>query len=108
MSFLSLSTVEKALSIYIMAMAVLVVFCLVRAVKGPRFTNRVVAVNVVGTMSTAMICAISALLHEDFLADVAIVYALLNFLSVVVLCQVVILHHKGRLIHMKEGKKDDN
>ncbi|MCI1930257.1 MAG: monovalent cation/H+ antiporter complex subunit F [Clostridia bacterium] len=108
MNFLSLSTVEKALSIYIMVMAALVIFCLVRAVKGPRFTNRVVAVNVIGTMATAMICALSAMLHEDFLADVAIVYALLNFISVVVLCRVVTLHHKGRLMHIKGEKKDDN
>lgn len=105
MTFSSLSFVGKALAIYIIVMAVLVIFCMIRAVKGPRFTNRVVAVNVIGTMATAMIAAISALLKEDFLADVAIVYALLNFLSVVVLCRVVTLHHKGRLKHIKEEKK---
>lgn len=108
MVFTALSLDKKLIAIFVILMAVLLLFTLVRAVKGPRFTDRVVAVNVIGTMATAILAAVSVILDEDFLADVAIVYALLNFLSVVVLCRVVILHNIRRENHLKEEKKNDN
>ena len=36
-----------------------------RAVRGPRFTDRIVAINMIGTMTTAIICILSAYLKED-------------------------------------------
>ena len=52
-----------------------------RAVRGPRFTDRIVAINMIGTMTTAIICILSAYLKESMLVDVALVYTLLSFLS---------------------------
>lgn len=67
--------------------------CMVRAMKGPRITDRVVAMNAVGTMVVMMICILSYLLEEAFLVDVAILYALINMVSVVVLCRVATERH---------------
>ena len=72
----------------------------IRAVKGPRFTDRVVAINMIGTMTTSVICILSAYLGETALVDVSLVYTLLSFLAVVILCHVVTLHHKGRLLYL--------
>lgn len=95
------------------AMAVLAIgMCLVfiRAVKGPRFTDRIVAINMIGTMTTAEICILSVFLGETSLLDVALVYTLLSFLAVVILCHVVTLHHKGRQLYLerkaKEGERE--
>ena len=61
---------------------------LIRAVLGPRFTDRIIAINMVNTMVVAMITLLSVYLQEDFLVDVALVYALLSFLMVAVLAPV--------------------
>jgi multicomponent Na+:H+ antiporter subunit F len=76
-----------------------------RAVKGPRYTDRIVAINMIGTMTTATICILAVYLNESALIDVSLVYTLLSFLAVVVMCHVVTLHHKGRLLFL--SRKDD-
>ena len=69
-------------------------FCMLRALKGPRVTDRVVAMNVIGTIIVLMICLLTYFLKEDFLIDVAILYALLNLLIVVILCRLATVRHK--------------
>ena len=51
-----------------------------RLVLGPTTPDRVVAVNVVGTAAVVVIVLLGAALDEPGLLDVALVYALLNFL----------------------------
>ena len=67
--------------------------CLIRAIKGPRIADRVIALNMIGTLVVMMICILSYLLEEAFLIDVAILYALLNMLVVVVLTRVATTRH---------------
>lgn len=75
--------------IFAMCIMTLVMFvCMVRAVLGPSITDRIVALNMIGTLVVLMICMIAYLLEETFLVDVAILYALLNMLVVVILCRV--------------------
>ena len=70
-----------------MALALLILATLVRAVLGPRFTDRIVAVNVIGTLVIAELMVLSVRLKEEFLVDIALVFALLSFLAVVVAFQ---------------------
>ena len=51
-----------------------------RVVVGPTTADRVVAVNVVGTAAVVVIALLGAALGEPGFLDVALVYALLNFL----------------------------
>ena len=67
-----------------LVLAVLMLVTLLRAILGPRFTDRMIAVNVINTMVVAELVILSVRLREDFLVDVALVYALLSFLTVVV------------------------
>ncbi len=60
-------------------------FCLLRGILGPKFTDRVVAVNMIGTKTILLIAALALLLGEPYLLDVCLIYALISFLSVVVL-----------------------
>ena len=80
--------------------------CLIRAVKGPRITDRVVALNMIGTLVVMMICILSYLLEEAFLIDVAILYALLNMLVVVVLTRVATTRHYEIHHEEMEGRDD--
>ncbi|MFC5368392.1 monovalent cation/H+ antiporter complex subunit F [Salinirubrum litoreum] len=51
-----------------------------RIVLGPTTPDRVVAVNVVGTATVVVIALVAAALDQPGYLDVALVYALLNFL----------------------------
>ncbi|MBM6828317.1 sodium:proton antiporter [Anaerotignum lactatifermentans] len=95
------------LEISMLVLAVGIILAFVRALQGPRFTDRIVAINMIGTMTTAIICILSAYLGETSLVDVALVYTLLSFLAVVIICHVVTLHHKGRELHLKEKQEKE-
>ncbi|MCQ4937160.1 MULTISPECIES: monovalent cation/H+ antiporter complex subunit F [Anaerotignum] len=87
------------IALAILALGICVIF--IRAIIGPRFTDRIVAINMIGTMTTAIICILSVYLKEICLIDVSLVYTLLSFLAVVIICHVVSLHHKGRELFLK-------
>ncbi|KXL53328.1 putative monovalent cation/H+ antiporter subunit F [Anaerotignum neopropionicum] len=101
MSELMKMLLEVALGI--LAIGICIVF--VRAIRGPRFTDRIVAINMIGTMTTATICILSSYLNEIWLIDVSLVYTLLSFLAVVIICHVVTLHHKGRELFLNRREK---
>ncbi|MBU5626243.1 sodium:proton antiporter [Oscillibacter sp. MSJ-2] len=88
------------------AFTLLILAALIRSILGPRFTDRIVAVNVLNTMVVAVISILSVWLGEDYLVDVALVYALLSFLTVVVLSRLVLARRRrsGVKFHSKEGK----
>ena len=76
--------------------ALLILATLVRAVLGPRFTDRIVAVNVISTLVIAELVLLSVRLGADYLVDIALVFALLSFLAVVVAFQLVMSKQKKR------------
>ena len=77
-------------------LAVLILATLVRAILGPRFTDRIIAVNMINTMVVAELVILSVQMEENFLVDVALVYALLSFLTVVVASRLVIAWHRRK------------
>ena len=68
--------------------AVLLIFCLIRAVVGPRIADRLVAVNMITTMVTVMIAILAVLKDEGYLVDICLIYAMISFLAVVVLSRI--------------------
>ena len=62
------------------AFVVFAVVALYRLVAGPTPFDRVIAVNVVGTNTVIAIALVAAAYEESVFLDVALVYALLNFL----------------------------
>ncbi len=71
-------------------------FGIVRAVRGPELCDRVLGVNMVGSAVIAAILTLTAVLGEGYLADVAVVYAAVNFVSVVILNRVYVGGRGGR------------
>ncbi len=59
-----------------------------RSVRGPEVCDRVMGINMVGSAVTSTMISLISVLDEGYLADIAIIYALVNFLSVVVLRRV--------------------
>lgn len=95
---------EQAYNIFLTALlivlAVLVVLCLIRAIIGPRVADRIVAVNMMGTMVIVMIAVLALMLGEGYLVDICIIYALISFLAVVVLTKV----YMGVYLERKEAE----
>ena len=55
---------------------------LYRALRGPGIINRIIAVNVIGTKTIALILLIGTIFERvEFFVDIAFVYALINFIS---------------------------
>ncbi len=89
---------------------VLVLACLVRAIRGPRIADRVIAANMIGTLVVITICILTFLMGEGYLVDIAMIYTMLSFLAVVLLTKVYmgIYREKRRQEEAaKEGQKHD-
>ena len=71
------------ISMAILSLSIIAIF--LRAVIGPTVADRIICVNMIGTKIIIFICMVAGFLREDFLIDVALVYALINFVSMVVL-----------------------
>ncbi|MDE7300000.1 MAG: cation:proton antiporter [Lachnospiraceae bacterium] len=76
------------LTAVIAVLGVLCLLCVIRSIIGPRIADRIVAVNMIGTMTMMIIVILAVKMKEGFLADVAIIYAMISFLAVVVLVKV--------------------
>ncbi|MDO4679381.1 MAG: monovalent cation/H+ antiporter complex subunit F [Blautia sp.] len=69
-------------------LAVMVVLCLIRAIIGPKIADRIVAINMMGTMVMVILGILALMLEEGYLVDICIIYAMISFLAVIVLTKV--------------------
>ena len=72
----------------LVVLAIMIILCLVRAIKGPRVTDRIVATNMMGTIVMVIIAILAIRLGEGYLVDICIIYAMISFLAVIVLTKV--------------------
>lgn len=107
MSVIVFQNTVLVISMAILSISIIAIF--LRAIVGPRVTDRIICINMIGTKIIIFICMIAAFLMEDFLIDVALVYALINFISMVVLTYAYEYAHekkafaKDKMKHSKEG-----
>jgi len=84
--------IEQAYQIlYGGALIVLILFIglmVIRSIIGPRSTDRILSVNMLGTMTICSIAILSVLLDEGYLADVALIYAMISFVAVLMMASV--------------------
>ena len=91
------------LPIVIAIFAVLTFLCLIRALKGPEISDRVICVNMIGTLVIMIIAVLTVFLGEAWLEAIAAVYAMISFLAVVVLTKIYIGVYRE-----KHSKEDQN
>lgn len=86
---MTVETAYQALFTFALAvLGVLLFFCLLRCVRGPQIADRIVAVNMTGTVTLVIIAVLAVMMGEGYLADVGLIYAMLSFLAVVLLTKV--------------------
>lgn len=87
----------------------MLLICLIRAVKGPQVADRLMAVNMMGTMVMVMISVLALLLNEGYLVDICLIYAMISFLAVAVLSKVYIgIYEERTRQRNKEGGTSDD
>ena len=79
---------QVVLTVLPILLALMVFLCLIRAVKGPKIADRIVAVNMMGTMTMVMIAILAVKMDEGYLVDICIIYAMISFLAVTLLTKV--------------------
>jgi multicomponent Na+:H+ antiporter subunit F len=62
----------------------------IRSIIGPRSTDRIMSVNMLGTMTISSIAILSFILKEEYLADVALIYAMISFVAVLMMASMFI------------------
>ena len=77
-------------------LTLLALACLVRCIMGPRISDRILAINVIGSLTVIMVALTVLLLGEGYLADIALVYAMISFLAVILLSKVYLGIYKER------------
>lgn len=65
------------------AILVTISLALARAFMGPTIYDRILAVNMVGTKTVLLIAVFSVLSERTDMIDIALTYALINFIGVV-------------------------
>ena len=52
--------------------------------------DRIIGINLIGTLVVIIICALTYILGEDYLADIAVIYVVMSFIAVMMLCRIYI------------------
>ena len=95
--------------ICIIMISAMTLLCLIRAIAGPKLADRIMAINMIGTMTIAVIMLLSVLLDENSVLDVALIYAVISFVAVIVLAQIYVgLHHERRTMKDYRTKKEED
>ncbi len=99
---------QMFLTIALMVLGVLALCCLVRCVLGPRVSDRIIAINMLSTLTIIMVGVLCVMLGEGYLADVGLVYAMISFLAVVLLCKVYtgLYRERRHEEQQKDGEED--
>jgi multicomponent Na+:H+ antiporter subunit F len=88
-------------TVILIVLAIMLIAFLIRAIIGPRIADRLVAVNMITTMVMAIVSILAIVMDEGYLVDIAIIYAMLSFLAVVMLVKIYIGVYRAQ----KEGKE---
>lgn len=85
-----LSTFETLLLGAAGAFATFAIALLYRVVRGPTMEDRVIAINAIGTNTVVILVLVAAALDLPGYLDVALVYALLNFLASIAISKFIV------------------
>ena len=95
----------KYLLVVVAILSALSLLSLLYAILGKRFTDKIVATNLLGTQSVSIIVILAVILGADYVLDISLVFALLSFLMVIVLCR----YAQNRILEKRkiEKKKEE-
>ena len=84
------------------AILIAMIMATIRAVMGPTLYDRILAVNMFGTKTVLLISLLGFVMGRPEFLDIAIIYALINFISVIG-----VLRYSDRFIIKQSGDQKD-
>ncbi len=78
------------------AVLVTMALAIFRSIKGPTVYDRILAVNAAGTLTVVLISVYGFLSGRPDFLDLALVYALINFIATIAVSKYVQFSHMGR------------
>ncbi len=91
---------EFATAVTLISMAIV----LIRAMKGPSVYDRILAVNTFGTLSVVLIALYGFLDGRPEFLDIAMVYALINFIATIAVTKYMKFARLGRTADVDEAE----
>lgn len=91
----------------LIVLGIMLFLCLVRACMGPTVADRLVSVNMMGTMVMTIIAILAVMMNESYLVDICIIYAMISFLAVIVLSKVIMGVHKEEELHEEQLHEEE-
>jgi multicomponent Na+:H+ antiporter subunit F len=73
--------------IYISVVAISLILTTIRIIKGPDTPNRAMALDVMTTISVALLVVLALVFEREIYIDVALVYAVLSFIGILVIAR---------------------
>ena len=99
-------TIYNGFIIVMLIVLALVVFgYFIRTILGPHFSDRILAVNSISTIVMLFIGALAVLQGENYIVDIALIYAVLGFITVIILCKSYLRSHKKERANDLENLK---
>ena len=99
--------IEQAYNILFTFVLVVLALCvlalLVYIIRSHLTVDRIIGINLIGTIVSIIICVLTRMFNEGYLADIAIIYVVMSFIAVMMLCRIYINLYNRR----KEEQKDD-
>ena len=93
--------------ICIIILAVLTFLCLIKAIKGPLISDRILMANMIGTFTIAIIALLAIYIDESYIIDICLIYAVISFLAVIVITKIYIGLYREKKVKegsLKEGE----
>lgn len=87
-------------SVVLVCLGIAAFITLIRTITGKTLINRLIGTNILSTITLIAICVLAILFKEAYLPDIAIVFALLSCIAVMLLCKIYI-----NLFEKKQGGK---
>jgi multicomponent Na+:H+ antiporter subunit F len=88
-----------------LAIFVAMILAIIRGIVGPTLYDRILAVNMFGTKTVLLISVLGFVMGRPEFLDIAIVYALINFISVI---GVLRYSDTNKLKHLSSDEKPSN
>lgn len=91
----------------LVVLAVGILAALVYIIRARLTVDRIIGINLTGTLVAIIIAILAYLLGEDYLVDVAIVYVVLSFIAVMLLCRIYINLYQYKRQDEREDESHD-
>lgn len=90
----------------LVVLAVGILAALVYIIRARLTVDRIIGINLVGTIVVMVIVVLTFLLGEDYLADIALIYVVLSFIAVMMLCRIYINFYQRNQRKKEEASHD--